>query len=144
MGSRPGLSPVLATILLLTACTGRPGGAGLAAGQPPAPQFLFNQAFPSGRGALRATVDREVYPPHYAGTWHTHPGPGSFCSLEGTLTIEVRGAAAVTLTPGQCWTEEPGVVHRPANRTDQPAVALFYLLAPDGRPRAIPEPTATP
>ena len=93
---------------------------------------------------LRATVDREVYPPHYAGAWHTHPGPGSFCTLQGTLTMEVRDGPPVTLSPGECWGESPGVAHRPANRTDREAVALFYLLAPDGQPRTLPAPTPAP
>ena len=108
---------------------------------PPAPQFLFDQQFNGDHGPLLVTVDRERYPPHYAGLWHTHPGPGSFCVLQGTLTIEVRNQPTVTLASGQCWMETPGVVHRPANLTDIEAVALFYLLAPAGQPRILPAPT---
>lgn len=133
--------PVLALLLLLTvtACAPPTGAAG--GTQPPPPQFLFNKDFPSNNGSMQVTLDREVYPPHYVGLWHTHPGPGSLCVLQGTLTVEVSGQPDVPLPAGACWAEPPGVAHRPANRTDQQAVALFYLMAPAGRSRTVAAPT---
>ncbi|HEU0168852.1 MAG TPA: cupin domain-containing protein [Chloroflexota bacterium] len=101
------------------------------AGQPGAPQFLLDRTL----SGYEITVDQESYPAHYAGLLHTHPGPGSFCVLQGQLRIEVVGQAAVALGPGQCWAEPPGVAHRPVNDTDQPAVAVFYLLAASGQSR---------
>lgn len=129
--------------ILVAGCSATPGPAS-AGGQPPPPKFLFNQTFAGDPGKPQATVDQEVYPPHYAGLWHTHPGYGMFCTLQGTLTIEVQGKPDVPLPAGRCWEEVPGVAHRPANRTAQAAVALFYLLAPAGGPRIAPAPTPTP
>ena len=133
--------PLLASLLFATvACASRvTSGA-----QPPPPQFVFNKTFPSDSGNLQATLDREVYPPHYAGLWHTHPGPGSLCVLQGTLTVEVAGQPTVVLASGSCWAETPGVAHRPTNQTDRQAVALFYLMAPAGGPRILAAPTPTP
>ena len=132
------LGVALLALLYVAGCRSGPS----AASQTPSPpQFLFDQQFNGNHGPLLVTIDRERYPPHYAGLWHTHPGPGSFCVLQGTLTIEVRSQPNVTLTSGQCWTEMPGVVHRPANLTDVEAVALFYLMAPAGQPRILPAPT---
>lgn len=115
-----------------------------AQGPPPPPQFFFNRSFTATPSDMQATVDREVYPPHYAGLYHTHPGYGLFCTLQGTLTIQIEGRPDVTLPSGQCWEEPPGVAHRPANLTDQQAVAVFYLIAPAGRPRIQAAATPTP
>jgi quercetin dioxygenase-like cupin family protein len=131
-----------ALLLTLAACT--PATAVTAGAQPPPPQFVFNKTFPGDNGNVQATLDREVYPPHYAGLWHTHPGPGSLCVLQGRLTVEVAGQPDVPLPAGSCWAEPPGVAHRPTNQGDQQAVALFYLLAPAGQPRIRAAPTPTP
>lgn len=109
--------------------------------QPPPPQFVFNKSFPSDHGAMQVTLDREVYPPHYAGLWHIHPGPGSLCVLQGTLTVEVARHPNVQLQAGSCWAEMPGLAHRPTNPSDQQAVALFYLMAPAGQSRIVAAPT---
>lgn len=143
-GSRiaPRASHVAAVLLLLLAAAGCSPATGAAnSAQPPPPQFLLNKDVPSDKGTMQVTLDREVYPPHYVGLWHTHPGPGSLCVLQGALTVEVSGQADVPLPAGACWAEPPGVAHRPANLTDQQAVALFYLMAPAGRPRIIAAPT---
>lgn len=121
-----------AFVLPLAACGGAP------AAQPAAPQFLLDQTM----DGYRVTVDREVYPPHYAGLLHTHPGPGSFCMVQGQLRIEIEGQQPVSLRPGQCWAELPGVAHRPVNDSDQEAVAIFYLLAPTGEPRIASAPAS--
>lgn len=130
--------------VLTTGCAPATGDAPAGGASPPPPKFLFNQTFPSDSRTLQATVDQEVYPPHYAGLWHTHPGYGMFCTLQGTLTIEVEGKPNVPLPAGRCWEEVPGVAHRPANLTTQQAVALFYLIAPGAQPRIAPAATPTP
>lgn len=140
---RAAWAPIGACLLALSGCAA-PGAPAPSAAQPPPPKFYFQQDFSGDRGELLATVDREVYPAHYAGLWHTHPGPGSFCVLQGTLVVEVRGGADVPLQSGQCWQEQPGVIHRPVNRTDQEATALFFLLAPANGPRILAAPTPTP
>lgn len=132
---------LLLLLLLLIATSCAPPTTATNRSQPPPPQFLFNKTFPSDKGTMQVTLDREVYPPHYVGLWHTHPGPGSLCVLQGALTVEVSGQADVPLPAGACWAEPPGVAHRPANLTNQQAVALFYLMAPAGQPRIIAAPT---
>ena len=132
-----------ALLLLLTTTACIPAAGVTTGAQPPPPQFVFNQTFPSDTGNLQVTLDREIYPPQYAGLWHTHPGPGSLCVLQGTLTVEVAGQRNVVLPSGSCWAESPGVAHRPTNQSDQQAVALFYLMAPAGGPRILAAPTPT-
>jgi mannose-6-phosphate isomerase-like protein (cupin superfamily) len=140
------VGPLILSLLvpvLFAACAMPFSGHSANNGQPPPAQFLFNENFSSDAGTLKVTVDRELYPPHYAGLWHTHPGPGSFCVLQGKITIEVRGRSDIVLTADQCWMETPGIVHRPTNQTDQEAVALFYLMAPANQPRIIPVPPSS-
>lgn len=141
---RPLLGTCCVTILLLLAGCAPVEPVARSGGSPPAPQFVLDQRFPGDYGQLLATVDREVYPPHYAGLWHTHPGPGSLCVLQGVLQVEIRDRAEVTLSSGLCWSELPGLAHRPVNAGDVTAVALFYLLAPTGQPRIIPAPSPVP
>ena len=133
---------VLLLLLVTTACA--PATSVGTGTQPPPPQFVFNKVFPGDSGSMQVTLDREVYPPHYAGLWHTHPGPGSLCVLQGTLTVEVAGQPDVVLPAGSCWAEKPGLAHRPTNQSDQQAVALFYLMAPAGQPRILAASTPTP
>lgn len=111
------------------------GASSSSAVQPGAPQVLLDRSLPGDGASYRVTVDREVYPPHYAGLLHTHPGPGTLCLLQGQLTIEVVGQQPRNLAAGQCWPEMPGVAHRPVNETGREAVAVFYLFAPAGEPR---------
>jgi quercetin dioxygenase-like cupin family protein len=138
-------APIVGAFLLLLAASACSQTTSTFTGsQPPPPQFVFNKSYPSDRGNMQVTLDREVYPPHYAGLWHTHPGPGSLCVLQGTLTVEVAGQPNVALSAGSCWSEQPGLAHRPVNQSDQLAVALFYLMAPAGQPRILAAPTPTP
>jgi mannose-6-phosphate isomerase-like protein (cupin superfamily) len=130
-----------ALLLLLATSACAPTSSVTTGTQPPPPRFVFNQSFPSDNGNMQVTLDRELYPPHYAGLWHTHPGPGSLCVLQGTLAVEVAGQRNVVLPAGSCWTEKPGLAHRPTNQSDQQAVALFYLMAPAGQARILAAPT---
>jgi len=129
--------PRFIALLVSIALTGC-GPAESSAAQPSAPQVILDQSFQGAGATYRVTVDREVYPPHYAGLLHTHPGPGSLCLLQGQLSMEAVGQQPAIITPGQCWTESPGIAHRPVNTTDTEAVALFYLFAPAGQPRIEP------
>ena len=124
--------------ILMSAAVALAGCSPLTAAQPsPAPsspQPLLDQQVAGEGGAFRVSVDREVYPAHYAGLWHTHPGPGSFCVVQGSLRVEAQDQASIDLTPGQCWAEPENVPHRPVNITSTEAVAIFFLLAPAGAP----------
>jgi len=130
----PRFIALLVVSIFLASC----GSAAPSSAQPGAPQFILDQSFQGDGATYRVTVDREVYPAHYAGLLHTHPGPGSLCLLQGQLSIEAVGQQPASITAGQCWTESPGVVHRPVNTTDTEAIALFYLFAPAGQPRIEP------
>ena len=68
----------------------------------------FNQVFMSGAGhRARLTLTTSQ------GPWHHHPNtPETFIVLEGTLALEFRNAAAVTLCPGMSLTVPVGVSHR--------------------------------
>ena len=127
----------IALLFLLTACS-----TNASTNAVPTPQPLYEQRFTSQQGDILITLDREVYPAHYHGEWHTHPGPGLFCTLTGTITMEVQGKPNVSLSPGTCWEEIPGTVHRPANLTNHAATAIFYLFAPAALPRIQPASSA--
>ena len=86
------LAGALAGLVLLTGGCSPSETATPPASQPPPPRFLLQQNLAGDRGPLLVTVDQEVYPPHSAGLWHSHPGPGSFCVLQGRLTVQVRDA----------------------------------------------------
>ncbi|HUZ77923.1 MAG TPA: cupin domain-containing protein [Chloroflexota bacterium] len=126
------------TVLALAGCS----WPAAPAGAPVTPKFLFDQQFSGSGGPYLVTIDRETYPPGFTSGWHTHPGPGSLCLLQGQVRIDVRGQPSVTLQPGQCWTEPPGVAHRPTNPAGTPAVCLFYLFAPADQPRLQPAPSS--
>ncbi|MGH2364269.1 MAG: cupin domain-containing protein [Chloroflexota bacterium] len=130
------LSLALAGAVLALAGCSRPA-------TPVTPKILFNQQFSGTGGPYLVTVDRETYPPGFMSAWHTHPGPGSLCLLQGQVRIDVRGQPSVALRPGQCWTEPPGVAHRPTNPAGTPAVCLFYLFAPANQPRIQPAPASS-
>ncbi len=49
---------------------------------------------------------------HFA-QWHTHTEDECYVVLEGELLVEVEGAPAVRLSPGDAYVVRGGVVHRP-------------------------------
>lgn len=126
----------LVSALALAGC-----GQASPASSPGAAQLLLDRTLQGGGKQFTVTVDRESYPAHYAALWHTHPGFGSFCVIQGQIQIEISGQQPVALAAGQCWQESPGVVHRPANNSDRPAEAVFYLLAPTGLERIASAPS---
>jgi len=80
------------------------------------------------------------YPPGSVDPVHTHHAQALVYVLEGTIVMQVRGGAAVTLAPGQTFYEAPDDVHvvgRNASQTE-PAKFLVFLVKDKGAPLLTP------
>ena len=80
------------------------------------------------------------YPPGGSTPVHTHHAQALVYVLEGSIVMQVRGAEAVTLTPGQTFYEGPDDVHivgRNASGT-APARFLVFLVKDKGAPILTP------
>jgi len=76
------------------------------------------------------------YPPGSVDPVHTHHAQALVYVLEGTIVMQVRGGAPVTLAPGQTFYEAPDDVHivgRNASQTE-PAKFLVFLVKDKGAP----------
>jgi len=80
------------------------------------------------------------YPPGSTDPVHTHHAQALVYVLEGSIVMQVRGGAPVTLTPGQTFYEGPDDVHivgRNASST-APAKFLVILVKDKGAPILTP------
>jgi quercetin dioxygenase-like cupin family protein len=71
---------------------------------------------------------------------HTHNAQALVYVLEGSIVMQVKGGAPVTLTPGQTFYEGPDDVHivgRNASKT-APARFLVILVKDKGAPILVP------
>jgi quercetin dioxygenase-like cupin family protein len=91
---------------------------------------------------LVAGADREVtmitveYAPGASTPAHTHHAQAMLLVLEGSIVMQLKGAAPVTLTAGQTFYEGPDDVHvvsRNASRT-APARYVVFLVKDKGAP----------
>jgi quercetin dioxygenase-like cupin family protein len=76
------------------------------------------------------------YPPGASDPIHRHDAHAFVYVLEGSIVMQVRGAAEVTLSPGQTYYEGPNDVHivgRNASNT-QPAKFIVFLVKNQGAP----------
>ena len=69
------------------------------------------------------------YPPGSVDPVHTHHAQALVYVLEGTIVMQVRGGAPVTLAPGQTFYEGPDDVHivvrrREVRRTSHPVADI--------------------
>jgi quercetin dioxygenase-like cupin family protein len=90
-----------------------------------------------GKEVSMITVE---YPPGGVDPVHTHHAQALVYVLEGSIVMQVRGGAAVTLTPGQTFYEGPDDVHivgRNASRT-APAKFVVFLVKDKGVPILTP------
>lgn len=90
-----------------------------------------------GKEVSMITVE---YPPGGVDPVHTHHAQALVYVLEGSIVMQVRGGAAVTLTPGQTFYEGPDDVHivgRNASRT-APAKFVVFLVKDKGAPILTP------
>ena len=80
------------------------------------------------------------YPPGSVDPVHTHHAQALVYVLEGSIVMQVRGGAPVTLSPGQTFYEGPDDVHivgRNASDT-LPARFLVFLVKGKGAPILTP------
>jgi quercetin dioxygenase-like cupin family protein len=97
----------------------------------------------SRREVSLITVD---YGPGESTPVHTHNAQALVYVLEGSLVMQVKGAAPVTLTPGQTWSEGPDDVHtvsRNASKT-APAKYLVFMVKGKGAPILTPVKSSDP
>ena len=80
------------------------------------------------------------YPPGSVDPVHTHHAQALVYVLEGTIMMQVRGGAPVTLAPGQTFYEAPDDVHIVGRNTSQtaPAKFLVFLVKNKGAPLLTP------
>jgi len=80
------------------------------------------------------------YPPGSVDPVHTHHAQALVYVLEGTIMMQVRGGAPVTLAPGQTFYEAPDDVHIVGRNTSQtaPAKFLVFLVKDKGAPLLTP------
>ena len=76
------------------------------------------------------------YPPGASDPIHRHNAHAFVYVLEGSIVMQVQGAAEVTLSPGQTYYEGPNDVHivgRNASNT-RPAKFIVFLVKNQGAP----------
>lgn len=91
----------------------------------------------AGKELTMITVD---YPPGVADPAHRHFAQALVYVLEGSVVMQVEGAAPVTLGPGQTFYEGPDDIHvvgRNASAT-KPARLLVVLVKHKGAPIVTP------
>lgn len=91
----------------------------------------------AGKEGAMMTVE---YAPGAAGPVHRHDAHVFVYVLEGSVVMQVQGAAPVTLRPGQTFYEGPDDIHlvgRNASRT-KPAKFLAFFVKEKGAPVVTP------
>ena len=80
------------------------------------------------------------YPPGASDPIHTHHAQAFVYVLEGSIVMQVKGGAQVTLTPGQTFYEGPDDVHIVGRNASQTARAKFvvFLAKSKGAPILVP------
>jgi quercetin dioxygenase-like cupin family protein len=112
---------------------------GILMGQDAVVRSLLSQdlAAYSAREISMITVE---YPPGGSDPVHRHHAQAMVFVLEGSMVMQVRGGAPVTLTAGQTFYEGPDDVHivgRNASRT-APTRLLVFLVKNKGAPILTP------
>jgi quercetin dioxygenase-like cupin family protein len=90
-----------------------------------------------GRELSMITVE---YPPGGVDPVHTHHAQALVYVLEGSIVMQVRGGAPVTLGPGQTFYEGPDDVHIVGRNASRTASAKFvvFLVKDKGAPILTP------
>ncbi len=92
-----------------------------------------------GKEATMLTVE---YPPGGADPIHRHNAHAFVYVLEGSVIMQVKGGAPVTLHPGETFYEGPSDVHivgRNASTT-APAKFVVFMVKDKGTPILVPVP----
>ena len=80
------------------------------------------------------------YPPGRSDTVHRHHAQVLVYVLEGSIVMQVRGEAPITLVPGQTFYEGPDDVHTVSRNASQtaPAKFLVFFVKDKGAPILVP------
>jgi quercetin dioxygenase-like cupin family protein len=80
------------------------------------------------------------YSPGESSPAHTHHAQAMVYVLEGSIVMQVKGQAPVTLTPGQTWYEGPDDVHVVSRNASNsaPAKYLVFMVKGKGAPILTP------
>ena len=78
-----------------------------------------------GKEVLMLSVE---YPPGGADPVHRHDAHAFVYVLEGSIVMQVKGGAEVTLTPGQTFYEGPNDVHTIGRNASATLPAKFLVL----------------
>lgn len=110
-----------------------------AVAQPAPPKPLFEQALPDMPGKEAALVE-VVLPPGGSSPAHRHNAHVIVYVLEGSITMQVQGQPAQTLTVGQTYYEKPADIHTVGRNasTTAPARFLAFFIKTKGAPRTVP------
>ena len=102
-------------------------------------QSLFSTDLAGVPGKELAMITVE-YPPGNSDPVHTHHAQALVYVLEGSIVMQVKGGAPVTLGPGQTFYEGPEDVHVVGrNMSDiAPAKLLVFLVKDKGAPILTP------
>lgn len=116
-----------------------PPGTSRATPERVAVQHLLQQDLPEipGKEVLMLTV---TTPPGGSSAAHRHDAEVYVYMLEGSMVMQVDGAAPVTLRPGDTFHEAPSDIHRQsanASKT-QPAKFLVFMIKEKGKPVTLP------
>jgi len=114
-------------------------GASLLAQHDVTVKSLLSKDLPDVPGKELSMITVE-YPPGAQDPIHTHDAHALVYVLEGSIAMQVKGGAPVTLKPGETFYEAPGDVHvvgRNASTT-APAKFVVVLLKQKGAPILVP------
>ena len=113
-------------------------GGTLSAQEPTTTSLLSKDlaGFP-GKELLMITVD---YPPGVSDPVHRHDAQVMVYVLEGSVVMQVKDKAPVTLRAGDTFYEGPGDVHTMARNASQtaPAKFLVFFVKDKGAPILVP------
>jgi quercetin dioxygenase-like cupin family protein len=84
-------------------------------------------------------TSRTTFAPGAVTGWHFHPGQDFVYVVEGSLVMEAKGTAPVTLSAGQTYVTPAKLVHRASNPSKSAeAVAIAVSIVPDGQEASTP------
>jgi quercetin dioxygenase-like cupin family protein len=91
-------------------------------------------------GSKELSMITVEYPPGGSTPVHTHHAQALLYVLAGSIVMQVRGGASVTLSPGQTWYEGPDDVHVVSrNASDSaPAKYVVFMVKDKGAPILTP------
>ena len=80
------------------------------------------------------------YPPGASTPMHTHQAQAMVYVLEGSIVMQAKGGAPVTLSPGQTWYEGPDDVHVVSRNASAsaPAKYVVFMVKDKGAPILTP------